>query len=657
MFPTFQPLQSWFYSRAVASGWMLLLIPFGVFGQNETAPGILHAGLQSGPVALQTEHSQSVGAHHLGNTGYGHAVSIQAQWQGPWEVEFQAARGHVVTDDGGLNGVRTEIQSASVMVNRTLGGQETQRASTRNVRMTKGFQPFVGIGIAHVDHLTKQDIEDQQGRRYHQWSDGTLRDRPEAGDHDGSVPILRRDYTYESELEGGALPGHRSLAIPAQIGVRLDVSPRVRTRFGVGGWLGLNDGVDGRSGGRVLSGDALASGFVGIGIRLGKLDKKPQPAPSHGYATHDAALLASLDTDGDGVNNLRDRCPGTPKGTMVDMSGCALDSDGDGYADYRDAEPHSKHTLVNAQGVAIDPYLKRPADWDTVRGQVASDPADLFGYTLRVPKPEKGWTEAEQHSLLAFEHLKETSEAIEILVGDNPDAADMAAKALETQGLTPEIVTPEVTEATEVTVTASARSADTETIPSAPSVLDGPETAHFRVQLGAFKTPQEDELDALFAGMDVVRFKGDDGLTRVVSQAFPDRNAANAFKKDMEKRGFVGAFLTAHGGHATTATTRQQESDSPQFDAEKVRFRIQLGALKDRVTTDAVDAFLAVGEVEHRAAPGWHRYLQGDYDTLDDARAALPSIQEAGFADAFVVGDVAGRVVPAAEALILTQQD
>ncbi len=125
----------------------------------------------------------------------------------------------------------------------------------------------------------------------------------------------------------------------------------------------------------------------------------------------------------------------------------------------------------------------------------------------------------------------------------------------------------------------------------------------------------------------------------------------------MEKRGFVGAFLTAHGGHATPATTRQQESDSPQFDAEKVRFRIQLGALKDRVTTDAVDAFLAVGEVEHRAAPGWHRYLQGDYDTLDDARAALPSIQEAGFADAFVVGDVAGRVVPAAEALILTQQD
>ena len=70
-----------------------------------------------------------------------------------------------------------------------------------------------------------------------------------------------------------------------------------------------------------------------------------------------------------------------------------------------------------------------------------------------------------------------------------------------------------------------------------------------------------------------------------------------------------------------------------------------------------MDAFLAVGQVEHRAAPGWHRYLQGDYATLDAAKTALPGIQAAGFADAFVVGDVAGRVVPAAEALILIQRD
>lgn len=637
-------LQSRLFRPLVAFFWMVILLPFGARSQGETTTSTLHAGWQAGPMALQTERAQDIGAHHLGNTGYGQAVSIQARWNGPWEIEFQGARGHVVTDDGALHGLRTEIQSAAVMVNYTLGGEETQRASTRNARMTRGFQPFVGVGIAHVDHLMKQDLEDHMGRRYHLWSDGTLRDRDESGDHDGNAPILRRDYTYESEVGDGALPSQRSLAIPAQIGIRMDVSPRVRTRFGVGGWLGLTDHVDGRSeGSSVLSGDALAAGFFGIGIRLGKLGRKLPPAPSHGMVAHDAALLAAMDTDEDGIDNLRDRCPGTPKGAMVNAHGCAIDSDGDGYADYRDAEPQSKHTWVDAHGVAIDPFAPRSADWDTIRGQIASDPADLFGYTLRIPKPETGWTEAEQHSLMAFAHLKETSEAMEIQMGDNPLAAGQAAHSLESQGLEAEIVAPDV----DTAPTAATEEVD---IPT-------PTTAHFRVQLGAFHAPEQAELDALFSGMDVVRFRGDDGLTRVVSQAFTDRSEAVRYKVTMEQRGFVGAFLTTHGPQAESTPTRAEQLETPQFDADKVRFRIQLGALKDRVATEAMDAFLAVGQVEHRAAPGWHRYLQGDYATLDAAKTALPGIQAAGFADAFVVGDVAGRVVPAAEALILIQRD
>ena len=641
MFHTSSPLQAWNRGLSAVGLILSLLLPLGAWSQDAGTASTLHAGWQAGPMALQTERAQASGAHHLGNTGYGHSVSIQAKWTGPWEIEFQGSRGHVVTDDGGLHGLRTEIQSAAVMVNYTLGGSETQRASTRNARMTRGFQPFVGIGVAHVDHLMKQDLEDHLGRRYHQWSDGTLRDRAETGDHDGQAPILRRDYTYESEVEGN-LPGQRSLAIPAQLGVRMDISPRVRTRFGVGGWLGLSDDVDGETSGTVLSGDALATGFFGIGIRLGKLGKKLPPAPAHGLVANDAALLAQMDTDGDGVDNLRDRCPGSPAGAMVDAYGCPIDSDGDGYADYRDAEPNSAHTLVDARGVAIDPYLMtRTTDWDTVRGQVASDPADLFGYTLRIPKPETGWTEAEQHSLMAFAHLKETSEAMEIHVGDDPLAAGQAVHALEQHGLEPELLAPETPDVPVATA-------------SAVEVTSG---AHYRVQLGAFNAPENDELDALFAGMDVVRFQGDDGMTRIVSKAFTSRSEAVKYKVTMEHRGFVGAFLTTHGPEAAPAPSRAEQNEAPQFDADKVRFRIQLGALKDRVTTDAMDAFLAVGQVEHRKAPGWHRYLQGDYATVDEARAALPIIREAGFADAFVVGDVAGRVVPAAEALILIQRD
>jgi len=45
------------------------------------------------------------------------------------------------------------------------------------------------------------------------------------------------------------------------------------------------------------------------------------------------------DSDGDGVNDYLDKCPDTPSGAPVDKSGCPLDSDGDGVYDYLDRCP------------------------------------------------------------------------------------------------------------------------------------------------------------------------------------------------------------------------------------------------------------------------------------------------------------------------------
>jgi len=624
--------------------------PAFVSGQSPTASGAsLHAGFQVGPAALFSERTQALGAHHLGNTGYGQTVTVQSRWNGPWEVEFQGSQSLVTADDGALNGLQTEIKSAAVLLNFTMGGNETQRASTRNARMTNGFQPFIGIGLAHVDHMMKQDLEDASGRRYHLWSDGSLRDVDEAGDHAGNANILTRDYAYESDLNDMQRThgSGQSLAIPAQLGIRLDVSPRVRARIGVSGWLGLTDRIDGQSSGRIASGDALATGFFGLGIRLGKLSKKLPPVPvTPGFTATDAALLASMDTDGDGVNNLRDRCPGTPDNAQVDEDGCPMDSDGDGYADYRDKEPLSRHTFVNSDGIAINRGMVTTQDWDTIRGQIISDLADLASFTLRVPKPEAGWTEAEQKSLMAFSQLKETSEAMEVRVGPNPDAADRAVNQLEANGLSAEIIDP---------VAIETPSAAIGTMPEivVPAV-------HYRVQLGAFHAPKSAELDALFAGLKVVQFQGDDGITRIVSSAFSNRSDAELHKLKMEERGFIGAFLTTHGQDESTSRDAQHRESSEnelQFDVSKLTFRIQLGALKAQVSTDALDSFLTIGQVEHRSAPGWHRYLQGEYPSMAAAKQALPTIQAAGFADAFVVGDVAGRVVPVAEAIILLAQD
>jgi OOP family OmpA-OmpF porin len=83
-------------------------------------------------------------------------------------------------------------------------------------------------------------------------------------------------------------------------------------------------------------------GNVGLQIPFGG-KKEPQVA------------MVDPDSDGDGVPDSLDRCPGTPAGVSVDSSGCPLDSDGDGVADYLDKCPGTPPgTEVDTSGCPLD---------------------------------------------------------------------------------------------------------------------------------------------------------------------------------------------------------------------------------------------------------------------------------------------------------------
>jgi OOP family OmpA-OmpF porin len=55
--------------------------------------------------------------------------------------------------------------------------------------------------------------------------------------------------------------------------------------------------------------------------------------------------LLERDSDGDGVGDSKDKCPGTPKGVKVDAVGCPIDTDGDGVPDYLDKCPDTPKGL------------------------------------------------------------------------------------------------------------------------------------------------------------------------------------------------------------------------------------------------------------------------------------------------------------------------
>jgi len=93
-----------------------------------------------------------------------------------------------------------------------------------------------------------------------------------------------------------------------------------------------------------------------------------------------AARVVS-DSDGDGVTDDMDECPGTPAGGIIDGSGCPIpvDSDDDGVLDYDDDCPNSPpDTIVDVRGCGAD------ADRDGIRNSEDQCPSTRPGVPVDI---------------------------------------------------------------------------------------------------------------------------------------------------------------------------------------------------------------------------------------------------------------------------------
>jgi len=67
------------------------------------------------------------------------------------------------------------------------------------------------------------------------------------------------------------------------------------------------------------------------------------------------SLKGCPDADGDGVADINDKCPDTPKGVKVDAKGCPLDQDKDGITDAMDKCPDTPAGVtVDKNGCPVD---------------------------------------------------------------------------------------------------------------------------------------------------------------------------------------------------------------------------------------------------------------------------------------------------------------
>ena len=146
---------------------------------------------------------------------------------------------------------------------------------------------------------------------------------------------------------------------------------------------------------------------------------------------------APVDSDGDGVTDNLDRCPGTPAGARVDAVGCELDTDGDGVVDSKDKCPATpKGDRVDAYGCSLTRKLEVYFDNNSseLRPESYKD-LDLAVDFLKAVPSASGIIEGHTDSIGSEAYNQQLSErranaVRDYIVGKGIDASRLQARGL-----------------------------------------------------------------------------------------------------------------------------------------------------------------------------------------------------------------------------------
>ena len=614
---------------------------------------------------------------------------------------------------------RTLTRNLNFNSNITTGGVTINYNFNQFLRKGRNVEPYIHVGLESIEFLSKTDLQDANGNTYHYWSDGSIKDLAENDPNADNAIDLVRDYTYESDIREQNFDGfgkyqERTLGIPLELGANFHVGNKLKFRVGTAvhfTFTDLIDGVTNESVGNRI-GDARNDKLLYTHIAMSydfniKSKKKPKfdviDEDSEQYYRED-----TIDSDGDMVVDHMDRCANTPPGVVVDELGCPLDDDLDGVANSFDDELLSKEgALVDMKGVTMtdDQHIenfRRYKDsigeftaWDTLQRTWSSDPRSLKTLintkTLKPKAKElyvvvgsdiQGVSEDELWKKLANRdfQVKESGDSILYVMGGyDPNMVADVIKELEedsvqVQGVVEindqdEITSVNVDEIVESIEVANEsqnnETGDDEFVP----VID-PETqlASFRIQIGAFSRKIS---KSVFADLpEVVSVKGDDGLYRYFSGSYTDKSKAASHKVNLTTSGYNDAFIVAFKD-GKRVTLREAGFDvkpgliedislssTPSINAvdpKLVKFRVQVGAFKEKVPTDYLDLFLDIGNVlpKKDVVSGFTRYYVGKLDTYEQAMAFRDRIAKKGLEDCFIVGEFKQKIIPSREALNL----
>ncbi len=293
------------------------------------------------------------------------------------------------------------------------GGAAAMAFGTRLDALDANFQPYNYVGS---QGLSSYYTAQASGNRDQGFTHSNRKDIREAitamldGNYETDANInsernnsLFKDKTLMPMVTGG-------LGFQFRISRTLNISleDRISIPFGNSNdYLdGVKYGVTPPNGTISVTADRDLINYANVGLNLNIGNRRTRVEPlywmnplDHAYSELSYPRHMRLpdptlpDSDGDGVVDQFDKCPGTPAGVAVDSHGCPMDTDGDGVPDDRDKQ---LITPTECQPVDADGVGKCPCNCE---GQVASACSNIGAGSLMFSSGSSRITPAMQNQL------------------------------------------------------------------------------------------------------------------------------------------------------------------------------------------------------------------------------------------------------------------
>jgi hypothetical protein len=557
--------------------------------------------------------------------------------------------------------------------------------------------PWVSIGFESFEFLAKSDLRDANGRYYHYWTDGTIRDLPQDAPNASEAVLLERDYIYETDLrelnaDGQGKYPDRSWAVPVGAGVTMKVNDRFRVRMGATYHFTFTDLIDNISpsgeGARTGNGrmDRFMYSFVALNYDL-NITPKNQPIRIEFMDDSGEMMVAWLeeDSDGDGVNDFIDLSAGTPRGAKVDKFGRPIDTDGDGIPDFRDLEIFSPDPMaVNNDGETMSDdwwQLRHGAYidslrwssywgfshfvWDSVRINGPRDLNPKFKYfDVYLGSDEEGLTQEKINQLLSVVDIKteKINDVNHFAAGEFPTIEQAVDRKLELQekGIEGQVSMKAPEGRVDVSSTASAiedqRLAERQgALPGespsgqsqAGSGISGTQSSGQGDSSVSQTATSNQQTDGSQSGQSSNQSSSVNGQSGTSGQQPGSGQPTQSGSPSASSQQSTSEGHGQQPGISTGAQGSASGSISPQ-ETVTTLYRVQLGAFRKPLSEDVFNNIPDV--IAIKGADGLTRYSTGSFTSMEAAARHKVNMQLLGFKDAFVTAYKSGDRVTLAEA-------